>query len=150
MWYPPVGTAPIAGMLLGLLHSSRLPDGLDSSCRPGRKVRVCPSVHSQKSRVGLLSCCRTPEWLRLAQTLFHLLQPCSSRDTQSRVLRAVSRQVLEISKEESPQPLATCTSCPTTAKVPYCSSVLHSDRTGLYHICLPWLCIAQDFFRVKG
>ena len=111
---------------------------------------VCPSVHSQKSRVGLLSCCRTPEWLRLAQTLFHLLQPCSSRDTQSRVPRAVSRQVLEISKEESPQPLATCTSCPSTAKVPHSSSVLHSDRTGLYHICLPWLRIAQDFFRVKG
>lgn len=89
-------------------------------------------------------------FLSIQAIFYNLVQLHPSRDIRSRVPRAVSRQVLEISKEESPQPLATCTSCPTTAKVPYCSSVLHSDRTGLYHICLPWLCIAQDFFRVKG
>lgn len=110
---------------------------------------VCLYVHNQKSRAGLLSSCRTPEFLRLAQTLFHLLQPCSGRDTQSRVLRAVSRLLLETSKE-SAQPLPTCTSSPLTANVPHTSSVLHSDRTGLYHIYLCWLCAAQNFFREKA
>jgi len=36
----------------------------------------------------------------------HLAQPCSSRDTQSRVPMLMSRWFLRISKQESPQPLS--------------------------------------------
>lgn len=52
------------------------------------------------------------EWLRLAGTSGSTwLNPCPSRDTQSRVLRSVSRLLLKISEEETPQSLwATCAS----------------------------------------
>ena len=40
--------------------------------------------------------------------------PCSSRDTQSSVPRAVSKWLWKISKEESPQPLCSLCHCSVT------------------------------------
>ena len=42
--------------------------------------------------------------------------PCPSRDTQSRVPRATSRQLWEIPKEETPQPLGGLCQCSITAQ----------------------------------
>jgi len=43
------------------------------------------------------------EWLRLARTSVSIgLNSCSSRDIQKAVLRPTSRQLLNVSKEETP------------------------------------------------
>lgn len=52
----------------------------------------------------------------------HLAQPCSSRDTQSTVPKAVSRPLWKISKEEIPQPLSSvCFITCTAQKWYWCS-----------------------------
>lgn len=47
-------------------------------------------------------------------------KPCSSRDTQSRVPRARSGWLLDISKEEIPQPVGSLCQCSNTLTAKEC------------------------------
>ena len=54
-------------------------------------------------------------------TFVPLTQPPSSRATQSRVPRATARQLLEISKEDTPEPLGSLCQCSTSYTAQKCS-----------------------------
>ena len=55
---------------------------------------------------------RTPAWLSLGGDSGSICSnPCPSRDIQSRALRTISRQLLQISKKEMPQPLDSLCQC---------------------------------------
>jgi len=71
---------------------------------------------------------RITAWLMLEETTGSMWpNPCSSRDTQSRVPGAVSRWLLEISKEETPQHLGSLCHCSVTHTAEKCFLVFREN-----------------------
>jgi len=91
---------------------------IQCSCPLNQGASVETTDGSQPSPGGLPGQHRITEWLGLAGASGPICSnPCTSRDTQRRVPRAVSRWLLEISKKETPQPLwETCASAPLPAQ----------------------------------